>query len=156
MKCSACSGRGGVAIVYLAHHVRLRRSVAVKMLLAGPLAKTRELERFSRETRTLAELHHPNIIQIFDVGDYNGCPYFTMEYLNGGNLSDRVKERPMPAKDAARMIATLAEAIQAAHESEIIHRDLTPSNILFTTDGVPKITDFGLATICMAIRGVSL
>ena len=138
-------GRGGVAIVYLAHHVRLQRSVAVKMLLAGPLAKTRELERFSRETRTLAELHHPNIIQIFDVGDYNGCPYFTMEYLNGGSLSDRVKERPMPAKDAARMIAALAEAIHAAHESEIIHRDLTPSNILFTTDGVPKITDFGLA-----------
>jgi serine/threonine-protein kinase len=138
-------GRGGVAIVYLAHHVRLGRSVAVKMLLAGPQAKIRELERFSREAKTLAELHHPNIIQIFDVGDYKGCPYFTMEYLNGGSLSDRVKERPMPAKDAARMIGTLADAIHAAHQSGIIHRDLTPSNILFTTDGLPKITDFGLA-----------
>ena len=138
-------GRGGVAIVYLAQHVRLGRSVAVKMLLAGHHAKPRELDRFSREARTLAELHHPNIVQIFDVADYNGCPYFTMEYLNGGSLSDRVKERPMPAKDAARMIATFAEAIHAAHQSGIIHRDLTPSNILFTADGVPKITDFGLA-----------
>ena len=138
-------GRGGVAIVYLARHVRLGRSVAVKMLLAGHHAKPRELDRFSREARTLAELHHPNIVQIFDVADYNGCPYFTMEYLNGGSLSDRVKERPMPAKDAASMIATFAEAIHAAHQSGIIHRDLTPSNILFTADGVPKITDFGLA-----------
>ena len=138
-------GRGGVAIVYLAQHVRLGRSVAVKMLLAGHHAKQRELDRFSREARTLAELHHPNIVQIFDVADYNGCPYFTMEYLNGGSLSDRVKERPMPAKDAASMIATFAEAIHAAHQSGIIHRDLTPSNILFTADGIPKITDFGLA-----------
>ena len=138
-------GRGGVAIVYLARHVRLGRSVAVKMLLAGHHAKPRELDRFSREARTLAELHHPNIVQIFDVADYNGCPYFTMEYLNGGSLADRVKERPMPAKDAASMIATFAEAIHAAHQSGIIHRDLTPSNILFTADGVPKITDFGLA-----------
>ena len=138
-------GHGGVAIVYLAQHVRLGRSVAVKMLLAGQHAKARELDRFSREAKTLAELHHANIVQIFDVGEYNGCPYFTMEYLNGGSLSDRVKERPMSAKDAARMIATFAEAIHVAHQSGIIHRDLTPSNILFTTDGVPKITDFGLA-----------
>ena len=138
-------GRGGVAIVYLARHVRLERLVAVKMLLAGQHAKPRELDRFSREARTLAELHHANIVQIFDVGEYNGCPYFTMEYLNGGRLVDRVKERPMPAKDAARMIATFAEAIHVAHQSGIIHRDLTPSNILVTTDGVPKITDFGLA-----------
>ena len=138
-------GRGGVAIVYLAQHVRLERSVAVKMLLAGQHAKAHELDRFSREARSLAGLHHPNIVQIFDVADYNGCPYFTMEYLNGGTLSDRVKERPMPAKDAARITATFAEAIHVAHQSEIIHRDLTPSNILFTADGVPKITDFGLA-----------
>ena len=138
-------GRGGVAIVFLARHARLGRSVAVKMLLAGRHAKPRDLDRFSREARTLAELHHPNIVQIFDVGDYKGCPYFTMEYLNGGRLSDRVKERPLPAKDAARMIATFADAIHTAHQSGIIHRDLTPTNVLFTADGVPKITDFGLA-----------
>ena len=138
-------GRGGVAIVYLAQHIRLGRPVAVKMLLAGRHAKQRELDRFSRETRTLAELHHANIVQIFDVGEYNGCPYFTMEYLDGGSLADRVKERPMPAKDAANMIATFAEAIHVAHQRGIIHRDITPANILFTADGVPKVTDFGLA-----------
>ena len=142
-KCSECWAAAELPLSFLAQHVRLGRSVAVKMLLAGHHAKPRELDRFSREARTLAELHHPNIVQIFDVADYNGCPYFTMEYLNGGSLSDRVKERPMPAKDAARMIATFAEAIHAAHQSGIIHRDLTPSNILFTAMASRKSPTLG-------------
>ena len=149
-------GRGGVAIVYLAQHVTARAFGRSQNAFGRPTCQARELDRFSREARTLAELHHANIVQIFDVGEYNGCPYFTMEYLNGGSLSDRVKERPMPAKDAANMIATFAEAIHVAHQSGIIHRDLTPSNILFTADGVPKITDFGLARHLQETGGLTL
>ena len=149
-------GRGGAGIVYLARHSRLDRQVAVKMLLTGRCAKPRELDRFWREVKALAGLRHPNIVPIYDVGDHDGRLYFTMEFLDGGSLAKKLKGNPLPALKAARLVATLADGIHAAHENGIVHRDLSPSNVLFTADGTPRITDFGLARRLNDDSGLSL
>ena len=141
----AVLGRGGMGVVYRAWHLRLNRAVALKMLLAGPCARPEELERFLRESQAVAGLGHPNIVQVYDIGDVEGRPYFTMELVEGGNLADQIRGVPQPAHQAAARVATLAEAIHAAHQSGIVHRDLKPANILLTRDGTPKVTDFGLA-----------
>ncbi len=138
-------GHGGMGVVYKAWHLRLRRIVALKMLLAGPGARPEELERFSREAEAVAGLRHANIVQVYDVGDLDGRPYFTMEFVEGGSLAQKLASTPQPAGEAAALTATLAEAIQAAHRSGIVHRDLKPANVLLTADGTPKIADFGLA-----------
>ena len=93
----------------------------------------------------MAALRHPNIVQIYDVGDVDGQPYFTMELVEGGSLAEQIQGVPQPARQAAALVATLAEAVHAAHQSGIVHRDLKPGNILLTADGTPKVTDFGLA-----------
>src|SRR5262245_47672865 len=139
-------GRGGMGVVYKAWHRRLNRAVAVKMLLAGPYARPEELERFLREAEAVASLRHPNVVQIYDVGDLDGRPYFTMEYVEGGSLAQKLAGTPQPADQAAALVAALAGAIQVAHQSGIVHRDLKPANILLTADGTPKVTDFGLAS----------
>ena len=108
------------------------RAVALKMLLAGPCARPEELERFLRESQAVAGLGHPNIVQVYDIGDVEGRPYFTMELVEGGNLADQIRGVPQPARQAAAPVATLAEAIHAAHQSGIVHRDLKPANILLT------------------------
>ena len=138
-------GQGGMGVVYKARHLKLTRTVAIKMLLAGGYAAPPELARFMREAQAIAVLRHPHIIQVFDIGDLEGRPYFTMEYLEGGSLAQKLAGVPQPAREAASMVGTLADAIQVAHSGGIIHRDLKPSNILLTADGTPKISDFGLA-----------
>ena len=138
-------GRGGMGVVYRAWHLRLHRPVALKMLLAGAYAQPADRERFQREAEAVAALGHPNIVQVHDVGDVEGRPYFTMELVEGGDLAGHIRGVPQPARQAAALVATLADAIHAAHQSGIVHRDLKPGNILLTRDGTPKVTDFGLA-----------
>jgi serine/threonine-protein kinase len=138
-------GRGGMGVVYRAHHLKLARDVAVKMLLTPDHARPSEFARFQREARTIASLRHPHIIQVFDIGDLEGRPYFTMEFVEGGSLAQKLAGVPQSARDAAEMVATLADAVQVAHERGIVHRDLKPANILLTAEGTPKIGDFGLA-----------
>jgi serine/threonine-protein kinase len=138
-------GRGGMGIVFRARHLGLNRSVALKMTLAGAYAEPHERERFQREAEAVAALRHPNIVQIHDIGEADGRPYFTMEYLEGGSLAQKLAGTPQPSRTAAALVATLAGAMQVAHQGGIVHRDLKPANILLAADGTPKITDFGLA-----------
>ena len=138
-------GRGGMGIVYKGRQVRLNRSVAIKMLLGGAYAGPEERDRFARETEAIAALRHANIVQIYDVGDHDGRPFYSMEYVGGGSLAESLSGKPWSARQAAALVVTLAEAIHAAHQAGIAHRDLKPGNILLDDDGTPKIADFGLA-----------
>ena len=138
-------GRGGMGVVYRAWDQRLHRPVALKMLLAGDLARPDERERFEREAEAAAGLRHANIVQVYHVGDFEGRPYFTMEFVEGGSLAEKLAGAPLAGGRAAALLATLAEAVQAAHDHGIVHRDLKPGNVLLTADGTPKIADFGLA-----------
>jgi eukaryotic-like serine/threonine-protein kinase len=138
-------GRGGMGVVYKARQLRLNRIVALKMILAGDHASPEAGLRFLAEAESVARLHHPHIVQIYAFGDCEGRPFFEMEYVAGGCLSDRLDGSPRPPRDAARLAQTLARAIHEAHQLGIVHRDLKPANILLTPEGVPKIADFGLA-----------
>jgi serine/threonine-protein kinase len=141
----AVLGCGGMGVVYKARQHALDRSVALKMLLGGPFAGSRELGRFRRETAALACLRHSNIVQVYDAGEVEGRPYFAMELVEGGTLAQKLSGTPQPARQAAGLLATLAEAVEVAHQGGIVHRDLKPANILLAADGTPKIADFGLA-----------
>ena len=138
-------GQGGMGVVYKARHLKLNRTVAIKMLPAGTYAGPHELARFLGEAKAVAALRHANIVQVHDVGDTEGRPYFTMEFLEGGNLAQRIAGQPQPGRQATEIAAALAGAIQVAHQNGIIHRDLKPANVLLAADGTPKISDFGLA-----------
>jgi serine/threonine-protein kinase len=141
----AVLGRGGMGIVFRARHLRLKRLVAIKMLLAGAYAAARDKERFQREAEAVAAMRHPNIVQVHDVGEHDGRAYFTMEFVEGGSLAHKLAGTPQPAKKSAETVVTLAHAVHVAHASGIVHRDLKPGNVLLTTDGILKIADFGLA-----------
>ncbi len=138
-------GRGGMGVVYKARQRGLRRLVALKMVLSGAHAGPQHLARFQTEAEAVAKLQHPNIVQIYNVGEQNGLPYFSLEFVDGSPLDKQIGGKPQPAREAAQLVEALARAIHFAHEHGIIHRDLKPANILMTKDRVPKISDFGLA-----------
>jgi tRNA A-37 threonylcarbamoyl transferase component Bud32 len=138
-------GRGGMGVVYKARHSKFDRLVALKMILAGEHAGSEQQVRFQSEARAVARLQHPNIVQIHEIGEHNGCCYFSLEYVDGGSLAARMKEHLPSDKEAAQLIEVLARTAHYAHGRGVVHRDLKPANILVTKDGVPKIADFGLA-----------
>jgi hypothetical protein len=138
-------GRGGMGVVYQARQMKLDRVVALKMILAGGHAGEADLARFKTEAEAVARLQHPHIVQIFEVGEHGGLPFFSLEYCPGGSLDKKLNGTPLPPKEAAALVEKLARAVQAAHDKGVVHRDLKPANVLLADDGEPKITDFGLA-----------
>lgn len=140
-------GRGGMGIVYKARHRSLKRPVALKMIQPGRQPSPRELTRFRTEAETIARLQHPNIVQIFEVGQTQGLPFLALELAEQGTLAQKLQAMPLPPRAAAELIENLSRALHHAHEHHVIHRDLKPANVLFGKDGTPKITDFGLAKI---------
>ena len=158
-------GRGGMGVVYRARHLGLNRVVALKMVLAGSHARSADLKRFRTEAEAVARLQHPNVVQVYDVGEASGLPFLSLE-LCDGSLADRLDGTPWPPRPAAELVETLARAVHAAHEAGVLHRDIKPANVLMarsaadsaekknlasvpsgkSVDGLtPKITDFGLA-----------
>jgi hypothetical protein len=165
-------GRGGMGVVYKARHLGLKRTVALKMLLAGEYADEAERTRFRTEAEAVARLQHPHIVQVHEVGETGGRPFLAMEFVEGGSLSDRLAGGPLPPRDAARLLEALAGAMHLAHSRNVVHRDLKPANVLLApasagglelapaggggpgggrppaepgANWIPKITDFGLA-----------
>jgi tetratricopeptide (TPR) repeat protein/tRNA A-37 threonylcarbamoyl transferase component Bud32 len=138
-------GSGGMGVVYRARHLKLDRWVAIKMVLLGAYASRQQMECLLREAQDVAALRHPNIVQVYDVGEHDGFPYFAMELLDGGDLAQILQGNPRPAQEAADLIRVLAGAVHTAHLGGIVHRDLKPGNILLSSDGSPKIGDFSLA-----------
>ena len=149
-------GRGGMGIIFRAHQVSLNRTVALKMILAGPLSSADFAKRLRIEAEAAGGLDHPNIVAIYEVGEHDGQPFFTMRLVEGSNLAQALKAGPFEPKRAATLIMTVARAIQHAHERGVLHRDLKPSNILLDAQGQPHVTDFGLAKIVHADSTLTL
>ncbi len=134
-----------MGVVYRARRLGLDRIVALKMIRGGPHAAPEHLARFKIEARSVARLRHPNVVQIFDVGQAGGLPFVALELLEGGSLEARMAATPQPERASAELLETLAGAIGAAHRAGVVHRDLKSANVLYASDGTPKIADFGLA-----------
>jgi serine/threonine protein kinase len=138
-------GRGAMGVVYKARQRGLKRFVALKMILSGDYASSEELARFHIEAEAIATLQHPNIVQIYDIGDHDGKPFLSLEFVEGESLAKKISGNPLPSRDAAETVRAMAQAMQYAHSKSIIHRDLKPANVLVARDGQAKITDFGVA-----------
>jgi tetratricopeptide (TPR) repeat protein/tRNA A-37 threonylcarbamoyl transferase component Bud32 len=138
-------GRGGMGVVYKARQLKLGRIVALKMIRSGTQAGNEDLRRFRAEAEAVAKLQHANIVQIYEIGEHEGLPFFSLEFIDGGSLYQLLnKDSGMPARQAAELVELLSRAMDYAHKQGIVHRDLKPANILMAA-AVPKITDFGLA-----------
>ncbi len=149
-------GGGGMGVVYEAEHVRLKRTVALKMVRSFFLTRADDLVRFRTEAEAVARLDHPNIVPIYEVGEANGQPFFTMKLMEGGSLAERLKRGEISPRAAARLVAKIARAVHHAHQRGVLHRDLKPGNILFDAAGEPYLTDFGLAKLTNVDTSVTL
>lgn len=140
-------GRGGMGVVFRARQLSLGRLVAVKMIQRERLSSEHERQRFLAEAQATARLDHPGIVPVYEVGEFDGHPFFSMQLITGQTLSERLADGPLPQREAATLLAAVARAIGHAHEQGILHRDIKPSNIIIGADGRPLVTDFGLAKI---------
>jgi tetratricopeptide (TPR) repeat protein len=138
-------GRGGMGVVYQARQREADRTVALKMILGGGQHDPEMLARFKAEAQAAGRLQHPNIVQVYEVGEYDSLPFFSLEYCPGGSLDARLRGGPLPPREAAALLEQLARALHHAHEHQILHRDLKPANVLLDAEGTPKVADFGLA-----------
>ncbi len=138
-------GVGGMGVVYQARQTALKRLVAIKTLRNYREATAHEIERFRFEAEIVAQFQHPNIVPLFHIGDEQGQPFLAFEFVDGGTLAKQINATPQPPREAAKLVETLARAVHAAHLRGVVHRDLTPNNVLLTANGIPKIADFGLA-----------
>jgi serine/threonine protein kinase len=148
-------GRGGMGVVYKAWQRDLKRPVAIKMVRLGAGTTPENLIRFRQEAELAARLHHPNIVQVYEIGHLDRRAFLVMEYVEGGTLASRCASQPQPAGEAARLVEVLAQTIDYAHRQGVLHRDLKPSNILLTAEGAPRIADFGLATFIGLENGLT-
>lgn len=137
--------RGGMGVVYQARHVQLGRLVALKTILAGQLASHEQVQRFHTEARAAATLEHPSIVPVYDIGETDGQHFFAMKFIPGQSLKTRLSVGPLEPRDAAELMAQIADAVGYAHDHGIVHRDLKPANVLLDLDGHPHVSDFGLA-----------
>src|SRR6266487_5462742 len=140
-------GRGGQGVVYRAHQKSLNRTVALKVIGLGPWTSEAHLKRFRREAEAAASLDHPGILPIYEVGERDGCCYFSMKFVEGGQLDEVVRRTPISIRQAVELIAKVARTVHHAHEHGILHRDIKPGNILLDVNGEPLLTDFGLARL---------
>jgi tetratricopeptide (TPR) repeat protein len=149
-------GRGGMGLVFKARQRSLDRVVALKVLLTGRFSDETARRRFRLEAESAAKLQHPNIVTIFEVGEAEGHPYLTMDFVDGPNLATRIDGRPLPARMAAQLLRDVARAVQVAHAAGVLHRDLKPSNILVGPDQRPRVTDFGIAKRHDVVEGLTV
>jgi serine/threonine protein kinase len=140
-------GQGGLGVVYRARHLHLKRIVALKMIRAGIHAQVEDRIRFRTEAEAVARLEHPNVVQIYEIGEYGGLPFLAFELCSGGSLDKKLNGNPMAPREAAELLEKLAHAMHVAHRAQVVHRDLKPANILLSADGQPKVSDFGMAKL---------
>ncbi|MDG2124167.1 MAG: serine/threonine-protein kinase [Verrucomicrobiales bacterium] len=142
-----CLGRGGIGVVYKAHQKSLDRTVAIKILAPERVGDEKFATRFTTEAHTLAKLNHPNIVTVFDHGETAGLYYIVMEFVDGVNLRDLLRDGKLDPKQALAIVPPVCEALQFAHDKGIVHRDIKPENLLLDKDGRIKIADFGIASL---------